>query len=153
MDNQQIDIVSEGRDGIRHALSIIWNSAAPGGKATHYKVLKLREETKYYCRDDNGKHRTQHCTKLVKDEERGADTLILLWHDEDGSIPLPFPLSLDQAAGFVADWIGSASYGSEPDHDGSNGRGWRLFTEAWGHVARHHCAIVGAQPAWAMYGK
>lgn len=34
MDNQTIDIVSEGD---------------AGGKATHYKVINLRRETKYYA--------------------------------------------------------------------------------------------------------
>lgn len=152
MDNQTIDVVSEGKQGILHALSIIWNAAAPGGKATHYKVCRLLPHTSYYCDDENGKHKTHHFTNQIEHGD-GVETLILFWSDEHDAKPLPFPLNLEQAAGFIVDWLGSVDFGTEPDHDGSNHKGWRLFTEDWGHVAGNHYTIIAAQPAWAMYGK
>lgn len=152
MDNQCLDITSEGTIGIGHALAILWRAATPGGLATHYKVAKYTERTNYYCYDREGQHRTRHSTRL-EDDPKGCDTLILLWSAERDATSLPFPLNQEQAADFIRNWLGTLDYGTQPDHDGSNGKGWRLFTEAWGHVAGHHYAIVGVQPAWAMYGK
>lgn len=54
--------------------------------------------------------------------------LILMWHEGDGQkkgMPLMAPMS--DASG-IADqmyaWLKNAEYGREPDHDGSNNRGW-----------------------------
>lgn len=154
MDNQTVDIVSEGAAGIGHVLAAIWPAAAAGGKATHYKIGKYREEIRYCCRDKDGVHYGNHYTNLIQDPEKGRDTMILLWHEEGKDcVKLPFPLAADKAAMFIADWLESLVYGRQPDHDGDNGKGWRLFTEGWGHVAGNHYAIIAAQPAWAMYGK
>jgi len=162
MDNQTIDVVSEGEAGIGHALAIIWNAATPGGQAKHYKVVKLVEETIYYVRDCDAKdsnvygahQHAHHATGFTKNDLRGIPTLILLWHEEDGSTPLPFPLDKEQAAKFIADWLKQADFPDrEWDGEVVHEHGWRLFTESWGHVAGHHYAIVGVQPAWALYGK
>lgn len=146
MDNRAIDITTQGTESLALALQLIWDNA-PGGKATHYKVVRLREQTRYY-----GTPATSHHTELVEAAD-GTPTLILLWHEERGATALPFPLTRDDAPGFVAGWLKSAEYGREPDHDGSNERGFRVFTDGWGHVAGHHYGIAGVQPVWAMYGK
>ncbi len=162
MDNQTIDVTSEGGEGIALALGIIWRKAAPGGKATHYKVIRTADSTSYYGKaiapSDTGNVdgvpgvRVRHYRRTVESAD-GVQTLILLWHEEQGSTPLPFALDCKRAAEFITNWLGQADYGRQPDHDGDNGKGWRLFTESWGHVAGHHYAIIGVQPAWAMYGK
>lgn len=149
MDNRVIDVVSEGEEGIKMAMRLIWPSAL-GGEATHYILGRFSARTRYY--GEKGGNPIHHVTSLEK-SEKGSHTLILLWHEERESIQLPFPLDLDGATQFVSQWLKSADYGREPDHDGDNGKGWRIFTEDWGHVAGHHYAIVGVQPAWAMYGK
>lgn len=146
MDNRTIDIVSEGNKSLEMALNIIWTNC-PGGKATHYKIVKLKETISYY-----GKPTDSHYSKLEEDQE-GEETLILLWHEEKGAAVLPYPLELEDAISFVKGWLKNTNYHDEPDHDGSNGKGWRIFTEQWGHVAGHSYAIVGVQPRWAMYGK
>lgn len=160
MDNQRLEIITEGGvDKIRAALSLIWHGAAPGGVATHWKIMRLKEKVSYFCNepgkslqpDDTGRSHS-HYSRLVEDPE-GHATLIILWHEEQGSQLLPYPLTLDQTAIFIEGWLKNVDYGKEPDHDGDNGKGWRLFTEDWGHVAGHHYAIVGVNPAWAMYGK
>lgn len=151
MDNRQIDVTSEGLESLGKALELIWPSAA-GGKATHYIQSKFKEEVSYY---QNKKGlTTHHYSKLVEDQ-KGTDTLILLWSQsgDKRDQKLPFPLKLEDAKSFVSGWLDSLNWGHEPDHDGSNGKGWRVFTEAWGHVAGNHYAIVAVQPAWAMYGK
>lgn len=149
MDNRFIDVVSEGDGALALALRLIWPNV-PGGKATHYKMMNLIEKTEYPIRDGKVAH---HSTTMVEDS-RGVSTLILLWSDERDAKELPYPLDLEESIAFVRGWlVHSANYGREPDHDGSNGRGWRVFTEDWGHVAGYHYAIAGVQPAWAMYGK
>lgn len=146
MDNRSVNVVSEGDESLRLALTLIWPNAA-GGKASHYKLVKLQESTKYY-----GTPTTSHSTEMANNDN-GKETLILLWHEERGSLPLPYPLNLDEAVNFVAGWLKRADYGRQPDHDGDNGRGFRVFSDFWGHVAGHHYGIAGVQPEWAMYGK
>lgn len=148
MDNRSVDVVSEGSDGLEMAMKLIWPNAH-GGKASHYLIAKYRESTKYYSSE--GETRS-HSSNLVEDE-KGCPTLILLWYGEGKALPLPFALGLDGAIAFVTEWLKSVDYGSQPDHDGSNHKGWRVFNESWGHVAGYHGAIVAIQPAWAMYGK
>lgn len=149
MDNRTIDIISEGKDSIAIALRLVWPSAV-GGKATHYKVAKYVDKKTYYL-DDSGKT-TGHSVKMEEDD-KGVPTLILLWHEECSALPLPYHYDLEASTGLVEGWLKSVDYGREPDHDGYNEKGWRIFTERWGHVAGHHYAIVAVQPSWAMYGK
>lgn len=141
-----IDVTSEGDEALGLAIRLAWPGAS-GGKATHYKAVGLAEKTLYY-----GEPAHRHST-TVHELSTGVPTLILLWHGERDALALPYPLELGDAIQFVAGWLRNAPFGKEPDHDGSNGKGWRVFTEDWGHVAGHHCAILAVQPAWAMYGK
>lgn len=53
----------------------------------------------------------------------------------------------------VRAWLASAEYGPEPYHDGGNSKGWRIYNEAWGHVADQYEAICAIEPAWLMHGK
>jgi hypothetical protein len=86
-----------------------------------------------------------------------ADTdpvrLVLAWHDTPGFTPLPVPLDAEGAAVFVKAWLAAAEYGPEFDHDGDNGKSWRIYNESWGHVDGCHYAFVAIEPLWAMYGK
>ena len=146
MDNRKLDVTSEGEQALGMAVRLAW-AGKPGGKATHYKIVKLKEKVKYF-----GNPTDWHDSELVNAED-GTSTLILLWHEEADALPLPYPLEVDEAVTFISGWLKKVERVEEPDHDGSNGLGWRVFTENWGHVAGHHYAIVGVQPEWAMYGK
>ena len=146
MDNRSIDVVSEGEGALRMALTLIWPKAA-GGKATHYKIARYSEKAVHY-----GDPTTDYYIETVPDEN-GKQTLILLWHDEKGSTPLPYPLKLDDAVQFVSGWLKHADYGESFSHDGDNGCGFRAFTDHWGHVCGHDYGIVAIQPEWALYGK
>ncbi len=84
------------------------------------------------------------------DDKKG---LIFYWADSDKATQLPYPMTLEQAADFAAGWLDHASYGKQPDHDGDNGKGWRLYNESWGHVDGEWEAFVAVMPVWAMYGK
>jgi hypothetical protein len=95
----------------------------PGGKVTGYRVEK-----------DKG--------------------LIFYWADSSPHMTkLPFPMTLEQAADFAVGWLDHADYGNRPSFDGDSAKGWRLYTESWGHIGGDHYAFAAVQPVWAMYGK
>ncbi len=83
--------------------------------------------------------------------------LIFFWNTEHERHPelhdLPFGMDAIGAADFARLWLAEQNYGNEPDHDGDNGKGWRLYNEAWGRVGGHTYSFVAIKPAWAMYGK
>ncbi len=92
--------------------------------------------------------------KVVAYSADDPKKLVLYWSNQSSkAVPLPFPMTLEQAADFAAGWLEHADYGSEPDHDGDNGKGWRLYCEAWGHVDHDAYAFAAVEPVWAMYGK
>ncbi len=108
---------------LKPALEIAFESA-PGRKATHYKVY------------DN--------------------KLVLAWSESagEGFIPFLVPLTAETAVDMVKEWLkNDAEYGSEPDHDGSNSRSWRVYNETWGLIDHNHYAFVAIAPEWAMHGK
>lgn len=146
MDNRAIDITSEGEAALALALRLAWPNAA-GGKVSHVKAVNLIEKVTYY-----GAPTDRHITES-REAQEGTKTLILLWHEERGSLPLAYPLDIEEAIPFVIGWLKRADRGPQPDHDGDNGKGWRVFTDSWGHVAGHQYTIAAVQPIWAVYGK
>lgn len=98
-------------------------------------------------------HRT--ATHYCIHPEKG---LVFFWAESTRSsiwksIPLPFELDYLGAADWARRWLREQDYGPEPDHDGSNVRGWRVYNEDWGHVADDWAAFVAIHPEWAMLGK
>jgi hypothetical protein len=79
--------------------------------------------------------------------------LILYWTESSKANPLPAPLAGEALLGFIKSWLETAPYGPQPDHDGDNGRGWRVYNESWGHVADEWQAFAAIEPVWLMYGK
>lgn len=65
----------------------------------------------------------------------------------------PVGLTHELASDFAWSWLMKQEYRSEPDHDGSNGRGFIMFNDTWGHVGKDRYGIVAIGPAWAMRGK
>jgi hypothetical protein len=127
MDNFKLDIVAEGDSTLLDVLKICFEHNCPGKKAGHYAV--------------------------TGDRKSNRPTLVLLWHQEKKSTKHPFEMDLEDVHGFVRGWLRTVDRGTQPDHDGDNGHGFRVFTEDWGHVFDHQYAICGIQPVWAMYGK
>ena len=91
--------------------------------------------------------------KVVGFSVSDSHGLIFYWAASPKMTLLPFKMTLEQAADFAFGWLQEADYGVQPDHDGDNGLGWRLYCEAWGHVAGDSCAFAAVRPIWAMYGK
>lgn len=146
MDNRSIDLTSEGHEALSLALKLMWDSV-PGGFATHFKIVKLRATNVYW-----GNPTSHHEVRLEPDDT-GVPTLILFWTAASGAEQFAYPHDLERTNEFVKGWLKSVEYGPEPDHDGDNGKGWRVFTDFWGQIAGASSSIVGIQPAWAMYGK
>jgi hypothetical protein len=125
MDNFHIDITSEG--DLSDAMKIAFKGAA-GSKAEAYLI-----------HPDKG--------------------LIFFWsahpndHPDKRLVPLPFKLDAAGAADFAKRWLAEQDYGRQPDHDGHNGKGWRLYNESWGRVGDFTYSFVAVMPEWAMYGK
>lgn len=68
-------------------------------------------------------------------------------------IELPYRMNMEQAAELAWGWLNSVPYPDEPDNDCSNHKGFRIYNEDWGHVAKDHYAFLAIQPQWIMYGK
>ncbi len=80
--------------------------------------------------------------------------IVFFWLNDPKAIPFPSPLSLDRAAEIAFEWLTTADYGPQPDHDGDNEKGWRCFTEGWGQIGGYgHASFVAVAPQWLMHGK
>lgn len=99
-----------------------------------------------------GKYRTAEAYAI--DPGKG---LVFLWAKKDTlgavRVDLPFKMDAAGAADFDTRWLAEADYGRQPDHDGDNEKGWRLYNEGWGRINGYDYSIVAVKPAWAMYGK
>lgn len=83
----------------------------------------------------------------------GRKRLVLYWAPSERAIPFPCALTIEQAAEIAAAWLDSSDYGSEPQHDGSNSKGFRLYCEAWAQIGDDWSAFAAVEPAWALHGK
>jgi|SRR5215217_2914858 len=136
MDNRNIDVNSDS--DIKNALAIMF---AGYGTATHYAVKTYIEEEK-------------HGYKNLTESPEGQPTLVFLWSKEEGSLPLAYPLDLAGATEFANGWLKHNNpAGGTPDHDGSYGPAWRVFTDFWGHVGPYRYSICAVQPTYAWFGK
>jgi hypothetical protein len=79
--------------------------------------------------------------------------LVLFWTPGKDTVRFPFAMDSGTILPMIKGWLAEQDYGPEPDHDGSNGKGWRLYNESWGHIGNEWEAFVAILPAWAMYGK
>lgn len=162
-DNFRVEVCSEGRAHFAAAVTLAWANA-PGGKATHY-VSPLPEAA---CLECSGGTRTAwkdkqsieypcpKCTGSGKRKPKSA--MVLLWHEDSvrgvKASQLPFALTVESGIEFLWSWLQTADFGSQPDHDGSNGRGFIVTSgDFWGHVEGCRYAFVGVYPDWQMYGK
>lgn len=137
MDNFQMDVTAEDRKTLLQLLEIAFRHNCPGGKASHWAEIDT----------------------VFEDGWSGSQprkVLILYWsppESDQKAIRLPSACDAIKASNYVEDWLDAVDYGPEPDHDGDNGKGFRLFCDFWGHVNGSHYSIIGISPAWAMYGK
>lgn len=109
---------------LEESLSIAFHGA-PGKKATHWKIVPE------------------------------AKKLLLAWNENAGTDFVPFvsPIDAEAAVKVVKGFLAEQNYGTQPDHDGDNGKSWRIYNEAWGHVGGNPYVFVAIEPVWAEYGK
>lgn len=101
--------------------------------------------------------------------------IVLTWHENGGHktckpftdyMGNPKEVNAEELTEILWKWLQSeeaqkiecVGWDADADHDGSNERGWRLFTEAWGHVedktgSIDHYSIAAFKPAYLWYGK
>lgn len=141
MDNFRLDVVSEGKDAFSDAIDIALEQHRA---ASHFVVID------YPC----------VVNELIKADGK-RKTLILFWSEDDSFEPKPsaFPSDMKGAPleTFVWNWLEDMwekkEHGPQPNHDGHNENGWRIFNEYWGHLAGSQYGIIAIQPIWATYGK
>lgn len=87
----------------------------------------------------------------------GLDTeknrLLLYWNTDEAGTPFPAPLDLDGVVEVVTTWLREVNYGPQPDHDGHNTRGWRVYNESWSRIGHDWGAFAAVEPSWLMHGK
>lgn len=144
MDNFNISITSEG--SLVSAMRIAFGAHR---KSVGYAIRPMVEGEKYVA--PSGAHPHQMGWKTEPKSLR----LVFYWAKIDrlDFVEFPFEYDADGAADFADRWLKSVDYGKQPDHDGDNGKGWKLYNEGWGHVDGHWQAFVAVSPRWAMYGK
>jgi hypothetical protein len=153
MDNARLDITDEGIDSLKRALAIAFSHHST---ATHWAVID-NTLVLFWVKPPERCTREWKEREFVKELPAGRTQYI----DRSQSYDIKaesfvVPIDAERAAANVHDWLtlkGGANYGEQPDHDGDNGKGWRVFNESWGHVFGMYQAICAVQPAWAMYGK
>jgi hypothetical protein len=66
-----------------------------------------------------------------------------------------FPMTSEDMISYGWRWIKNKNtlYPPEPDHDGSNHKGFSIGNEEWGHVLHDCHAFAYIKPDWQMYGK
>jgi len=67
---------------------------------------------------------------------------------------LPYKMDCNAALDFARNWLKTADYPNEPDQDGSNKKGFRIYSgDFWGHIEDCWAGICVVEPHWIMYGK
>jgi hypothetical protein len=131
MDNFHIDITSEGRDEFNMAVGLAM-AHVPGGKVVAYCMHPDRGMVLFWDWDpkENGSFEGHPVQKLL------------------------YQMNAKALSDFAWGWLlGGSDYGEEPDHDGDNHKGWRVYNESWGHVGDCWRARLAIHPEWALYGK
>jgi hypothetical protein len=149
MDNQRLIVVSETLTDFRLGMQLAFRHC-PGDKAWSWWEWTPK-------RSDFDKDRPEEGLGVV----RSSPFLVLSWEGgprQSGEFSktkhrLPSGMDSALAADFAWSWLVEQDYGSQPDHDGSNHRGFILFNDAWGHVGGDSYAIIAIGSAWAMAGK
>lgn len=149
MDNAHIDVTSEGNETLAKTLDLAFGKFHKAiGYAIRAAVPSEKHPAEVMADPKNA---------YMLKPKRAAKPLrlVFFWTAPTAKdfVALPFKLDAKGAADFAARWLAEADYGKQPDHDGDNEKGWRVYNEAWGHVDDEYAGFVAVTPSWAMYGK
>lgn len=142
MDNNRLIVVSKSREDFDLALKLAFRHAWGARGWWIYKPLPVAEDEYNY----DGR------IGLLGEEDSGP-FLVLEQYEHQSMVKFPCNIDCETATEFAWKWLQEQEYGDEPDHDGSNSKGFVVFNESWGHVGHSHGAICAIGPAWAMHGK
>jgi hypothetical protein len=84
--------------------------------------------------------------------------IILCTYSTSGFTPFLTPMSSDTTTSTIWDWLCDQDvddfkldeWEEDCDHDGTNDKGWRVYTDTWGDVDEGFIAI---KPVYLWYGK
>lgn len=157
MDNFNLDISYEGDENLKTAIKLAMKD---GYKIYSYKLVRVKREVKYFG-SQCSPHTPENChgisnlsvfhTEEEKEDKDGHLTLRLFTYGGSlgkDQVQLLYPLDVEGVYNFVKGWLeNGAELGKEPDHDGDNKAGWRVFNY-YGSGAK-----FAVQGIWAQYGK
>jgi hypothetical protein len=142
MDNNRLIVVSKSREDFDLALKLALKHARGACGWWIYKPTPIAEDEYNFDRR----------IYLLGVEDRGP-FLVLEQYYHPKMVKFPCEIDCETATEFAWKWLQEQEYGDEPDHDGSNSKGFVVFNESWGQVGHSCGAICGIGPAWAMHGK
>lgn len=79
--------------------------------------------------------------------------IVLYWAESEKATRLPYSMNVNAAIEFVWNWLQVVDYGTQPNHDGSNTKGWTVFNENWSQIDHEWQAFAAIRPEWMMHGK
>lgn len=126
-DNYQLRIKSNHFKDIEHFASLLFGQ----------EMAKFRSFKSY----------TLILGEINKDTREKVDVLYIYSTDE-GKSRFPFEKEVTdpkRLANFILDFLDVVSYPPQPDHDGSNKKGYDITSEKWNYIS--------VKPCWMMYGK
>jgi hypothetical protein len=151
MDNRRFDVNGHKDDELRLALRAVFAQSG-GTQAVSWKVVD-------YCTQKRSVQVGYPATEAhgTVQPDITVPCLVLLPWRQDGDVPFPFGMGAESVVPSVNGWlfdycIMGNRYSPQPDHDGSNSQGWRVFIDDWGRVQGLH-AICGIRPEWCWHGK
>ncbi len=148
MSNFHIQLVAESEGAMRRALEIAF--ASNSNHVSGWGLVNVNPKAKV---EDH----TEAAPKLMGVPDCVHKILVFYWSEPEKGKDynkFPVPLKAEAAAKVAMEWlVENGEYGDEPDHDGSNHKGFYLFCNTWGHVMGSHYGVVGIGPAWAEVGK
>jgi hypothetical protein len=138
MDNFHFCFECQGEKELDDAIALAFMGSNEA-YATHYRVTIENDKT-------------FHAEK----RERKLSRIVFFSGDynlTENAVAFPFKATPALCADFARRWLAEVNYGDEPDHDGSNSKGWRVYNEKFGHIDNSWNAVIAVSPVWAMHGK
>jgi len=156
VDNFQFEMTGEGDHILVEAMKLVFNAAKLVGVDARHDIKGV---THYAIREAVEGITNEMTGGWLYNNYPRPKRMVFLQHNDHGNkdlgdqVAFPFVMDAVGAADFARRWLSQVDYGREPDHDGDNAKGWKLYNEEWGRVDSDSSAVIAVAPVWAMYGK